>query len=38
MSLQVKQEHLERAAVDMRRRITPDMLDELEAWRDQLGV
>ena len=34
---QVQQSHLEHACRSMRRRITPEVLQELEAWRDQLG-
>lgn len=35
---QVKGSHFQQAAISMRRRITPEMLEELEDWRDQVGV
>ena len=34
----VKCEHLVHSAKTVRRRITPDMIDFFEAWRDQSGV
>jgi hypothetical protein len=35
---QVTRDHFLSAAQSIRRRITPDVLEVLEAWRDQAGV
>jgi AAA family ATPase len=34
----VKRDHLLHSARTVRRRITPEMLDYFEAWRDQSGI
>lgn len=36
--VQVKRDHFLEAARTIRKRITPDVLRALEAWRDQAGV